>query len=371
MNNGWIFHVCLDALQLQLDTVLALQHNIYNTMAYSLSSNPCLRSHWIRVAVIIAVLVVFYTTCDNRVQAAHSRKRVVAPRRSVDPSSRYDRSLTRFDPSGRLLQVEYGLEAARRGSSVVAWKCRRHCSWCETFTQEDASTHSDVIIVVVVVVVIHKLMSSSLPATAPPSSSMLLTPKIHRLNDHLWMSSSGLAGDAQVLASHLRSAAYNHRLSYGEGMQVTELAHEAAYVQHRLTYQGGIRPLGCSALLWGHDMMIDDDESSPRIFRVDPGGVCEDCNFAAIGQEREAIMNRFIDQHGSLLQIESTSDPVEGIQAILESIQASLDADSIVADVWIFEPNVQRRGQTHATCFQNVQSDNLSPLSDYFTNTEE
>jgi len=61
---------------------------------------------------------------------------------------------------------------------------------------------------------------------------------VHRVNDHVWLFTAGLSGDARALASHLRTARQQHRLQIGEAMTVREAAERVAQVQHELTTMG-------------------------------------------------------------------------------------------------------------------------------------
>lgn len=128
------------------------------------------------------------------VHAAHSRRARVTVRNTASP--RYDRSITTFDQTGRLLQVEYGMEAANRGEAVVA-------VWTE----------------------------AKIYVFVRNSSSQ----KVHRLDENIFLFSAGLSGDARALASSLRSSSQQHRLSYGEAPTVEQAARHAASLQHQLT----------------------------------------------------------------------------------------------------------------------------------------
>ena len=130
----------------------------------------------------LAVAVMLFFTCtwspfSCQVEAAHSRRRGggggVSTRGPGSP--RYDRSITTFDRSGRLLQVEYGMEAADRGETVVAvWTAGG-------------------------IYVLVKSQASSSSQTSSSSRSH----KVHQIDEHLWLFTAGLSGDASALASSL------------------------------------------------------------------------------------------------------------------------------------------------------------------------
>jgi hypothetical protein len=56
--------------------------------------------------------------------------------------------------------------------------------------------------------------------------------------------------------------------------------------------------------------------------------------------------------------------------AAINSLVGSDDDDSLV-DIWMFQPNVKRRGKTHATCLRNVKRDNLPDVVALLDNRRE
>ena len=71
---------------------------------------------------------------NNVVHAAHSRRRPVY-RRSGPV---YDREITTFTEDGRLAQVEYGLEASIRGSTIGAIRIPSESQYNNTNKEEMA-----------------------------------------------------------------------------------------------------------------------------------------------------------------------------------------------------------------------------------------
>ena len=264
-------------------------------------------------------------------QAAHSRRRIVITREKET----YDRVITDFSPDGRLNQVEYGMEASRRGSTIAA-----------------AVTVSAGICLVI--------QNSSFG-------------KVHRIDHHIWLATAGLSGDARFLAGHLRTSCQRHRMDCGEPPTVEEVANMAGQFQHYLTRAGGIRPLGCTALVLGIDPADDEEKELgvPRLFQTDPGGIVEACTsphfFAATaaGSGCDSVMKDI----GSIISGRSFSPGEEsGTLLLLASKMAQIvlgklqDPKVPVVDVWTFEPRRGKRGGMQAICYQQVDKDSVSKL---------
>jgi 20S proteasome alpha/beta subunit len=256
------------------------------------------------------------------VEAAHSRRRP-SVRTDSFQQAKYDRSITTFSEDGRLQQVEYSMEACNRGATVVAFK------WNQTTA----------------IVVVRD------------SSE-----KIHRIDQHVLLATSGLAGDGRALAGMLRSSCQRHRLSFGEPPTVEEVAKMAAQLQHDLTKAAGARPLGCSATVVGIDVLDSTSKGKVRLYQTEPGGILEECNFCAAGKFKSAMLEildknwprRYSDGDHSLFDWNITLEVIAKL---------SNDGDkeaSDICDVWIISPNAGKKSSARLICFKsNVTRDNI------------
>ena len=246
--------------------------------------------------------------------AAHSRKRVATRTRVIQV---YDRSITTFDPAGRLLQVEYGLQAAQRGSPLVA-----------------------VIFNNTIYVGMKELETTSVTAMLP----------IHRLDHHLFLLTSGLAGDGLALANELRANAIKHRLMYGESSTVQECATQAATIQHSFTKLPGARTLGVTGLVVGFE------PSSPqaRLYRSQPGGTLEDCWYTTAGQQQDTTLAKW---HILYPTVSSPTDVVRGLIQTLHEAQSKQSNDNQY-QVWILRPPQQSEynanKSAHISCLHGL-----------------
>lgn len=148
----------------------------------------------------------------------------------------YDRAITIFSPDGRLYQVEYALEAVKRGLTTVGIACK------------DGA----------VLVAERRKFSPLLDETT--------VEKIVKIDDHIAFAYAGLGPDARVLMDMARNDAQIHRLLYDEAIPPETLVRRICDVKHTYTMYGGARPFGVAFLVIG----IDGEK--PVLLGTEPGG---------------------------------------------------------------------------------------------------
>jgi 20S proteasome alpha/beta subunit len=315
---------------------------------FSMRQTVFLRSLHKQCSILILVVIV------HIVYAAHSRqRRMVVYRRYGDEDTphRYDRSVTTFDPTGRLLQVEYGTRAADRGETVVALIVRDS----------------------IFVVMVHS------PSGQGAATTQSSPNKVHRIDEDVWMIGTGLAGDARHLASKLRSECQRNRIMYGEPMTVSQVAQTASRIQHDRTRIAGKRPLGVTALILGHDPNgVSNQKLS--LFRCSTGGSIENCWYCATGKEGDTILATLHDQYETISTSNSlaaeTEDETQIIRDLVAMVQngfrlqhpkqqhaSTNDMESFNLDIWVFRP------RNPTICFTGIRVGDdscLVKVSEYF-----
>mmetsp|Transcript_15520 Transcript_15520/g.21602 ORF Transcript_15520/g.21602 Transcript_15520/m.21602 type:complete len:311 (+) Transcript_15520:68-1000(+) len=270
----------------------------------------------------------------SMVLAAHSRRRPVFRRES---QPRYDRSITTFSEDGLLKQVMYGMEASRRGQTVAAFA-----------TDECVSV-------------------------AVASSSDM---KVHRIDEHVLLITSGLVGDGRALAAYLRISCQNFRLQNGEAPYIKDVAELASGLQHQLTRTGGARPLASTACLVGVD------PSGLKMYQTEPGGSMEQCRYAAAGKLRDQAMTALkeLEDEWAKLPVDdgeedgdkpeklSVDELAKGVaKSVLQGEWDEDDKDRVKSvDVWVVQSDATRRGNIRMTCVLNVTRHTMDHLMDVF-----
>ena len=157
-----------------------------------------------------------------------------------------------YSPEGRLVQVDYALQAVSRGSTTVGLK-----------TKDFA------------------LLSSQVKPTRP-----LLEPaeKVYVLDDHVGATGSGYIGDVTTLIDELRVEAQRHRLVYDTPIDLGTLSRHLSEYLHQLTMYA-VRPLGASIILAGAD------ELGIQLVQVDPSGTTFRGSGFAIGQGADEALD--------------------------------------------------------------------------------
>jgi len=154
---------------------------------------------------------------------------------------------TMFSPEGRLFQIEYAIEAVRRGATAIV--CRNKNS---------------------VVFAVEK-KSSELQDNDKGSE------KIFKIDDHIGVAIAGLTADARVLVDRARVQAQVNILSYDEKISVKECTLNICEYLQSFTMNAGTRPFGVSFLIAGID------SSGPSLYLTDPSGAMWGYKAFAIG----------------------------------------------------------------------------------------
>merc|ERR1711865_430069 len=133
--------------------------------------------------------------------------------------SAYSFSLTTFSPSGKLVQIEYALNAVSQGATALGIKAANG-----------------------VIIATEKKMPTALIDDASVSKIALLT-------DSIGVVYSGMSPDFRVLLRKGRKAAQEYFKVYKEEIPVNMLVKEVASIMQEFTQRGGVRPFGVSLLI--------------------------------------------------------------------------------------------------------------------------
>jgi len=159
----------------------------------------------------------------------------------------YDMAITQFSPEGRLFQVEYAIEAVRRGTTAIV--CRNKQS---------------------VVFAVEK-KSSEL-------QEVLGSEKIFKIDNHIGVAIAGLTADARVLVDRARVQAQVNLLNYDEIISVKDSTLNICEYLQLFTQNAGVRPFGVSFLIAG----VDSDGKA-SLYLTDPSGAMWGYKAFAIG----------------------------------------------------------------------------------------
>ena len=96
--------------------------------------------------------------------------------------------------------------------------------------------------------------SSSLQRTADTLSAF--PSKVHKIDEHLGISVSGLAPDARVLSKYMRNECLRSRFIYSRALPVQRIAYSVAERAQISTQRYGGRPYGVGLLIGGVDVRI-------------------------------------------------------------------------------------------------------------------
>ncbi|KAI5959301.1 PRE8 [Candida pseudojiufengensis] len=225
-------------------------------------------------------------------------------------ADRYSFSLTTFSPSGKLVQIEYALNAVKQGVTTIGIKC-----------------DNGVVL-----------------ATERKSNSVLNKPdvnnKVEYITPNIGMTYSGMGPDFRVLVDKARKLAQtNYKLIYNEYPPVRIMVQEIAKVMQESTQSGGIRPFGVSLLVGGYD----DYSDKFQLYQVDPSGSYFPWKATAIGKTANSAKTFLEKRWNENLQLEDAIHV--SLLALKESVDGELIGENLDIAV-ISDPQQQLLGFT-------------------------
>ncbi len=194
----------------------------------------------------------------------------------------YDRGVAIFSPDGRLFQVQYAMEAVKRGATVIG------------------VVYNSGVILLADKKVFHGLV-------VPESIE-----KIYRIDEHIGAATIGLVADGRKLIEDARVEAQRHKLIYGERISLKKLVNELSKIMQIFTQFGGLRPFGVTLLIAGF-------EDRPRLFEIDPSGTPTEWKATAVGEGRQEVMKFLQERYKPDMSFEEAAKlAVEALRGFLK-----------------------------------------------------
>lgn len=201
----------------------------------------------------------------------------------------YDRAITIWSPDGRLLQVEYAMEAVRRGWTAVGVRSPEG-----------------------VVLAVEKRKVSRLVESIE---------KIQKIDDHIGLAFAGLSSDARILIDKARVYAQINRLVYDEPIPVEILAKRICDIKQMYTQHGGLRPFGVAFLIAGVDV------NGPKLVGTEPGGIYISYYAHAIGGGAQQAINLLEKEYRNDLGLEDAI--ILSLKALSKSMKEKISPENV------------------------------------------
>ncbi|KAL9001365.1 MAG: hypothetical protein Q9169_000256 [Polycauliona sp. 2 TL-2023] len=239
-------------------------------------------------------------------------------------ADRYSFSLTTFSPSGKLVQIEYALNAVNQGVTSLGIKATNG-------------------------IVLATEKKSSSPLIEPPSLS-----KVALITPDIGMVYSGMGPDYRVLVDKARKVSHTgYKRIYNEYPPTRILVQDVARVMQEATQSGGVRPYGVSLLIAGWDDGVEPEtkeladegleteaekkkasgktggvlKGGPSLYQVDPSGSYFPWKATAIGKSATSAKTFLEKRYKDDLELE---DAVHiALLTLKETIEGEMNGETV------------------------------------------
>ena len=213
----------------------------------------------------------------------------------------YDKSLSRFSPEGTLSQVEYALEAVKKGGlsiGLTADKC---------------------------------ILIAAERKAVPKLQDQRTIRKINRIDSHIAMTFAGIIADSRSLSDYGRLQSQSFRYSLDIPPTVDNIAKQIAFRMQEYTQKSGVRPFGLSCIIAG----FDEGKEEPKLFLTDPSGQVSMWKAGAIGKNSDKVLGILEEKYKDNMSEE------EALKCLISAMLEYVEAGSKNMEVAVIRPGNQ------------------------------
>ena len=210
----------------------------------------------------------------------------------------YDKSLSIFSPEGTLSQVEYALEAVKKGGLSIGMIGKN----CIILTAERKAV--------------------------PKLQDQRTIRKINRIDTHIAMTFAGIIADSRSLSDYARLQSQSFRYSLDIPPTVDNIAKQIAFKMQEYTQRSGVRPFGLSCIIAG----FDEGKEEPKLYMTDPSGQVTMWKAGAIGKNSDKVLGILEEKYKDNM----TED--EALKCTIDAMLQYVEAGSKNMEVAIIKP---------------------------------
>jgi len=204
--------------------------------------------------------------------------------------SQYDTDITTFSTAGRLLQIEYAVEAVNQGTCVVGLRGNNFSVVCsQKRAQSKLAYHQQ---------------------------------KLFNIDDHMACGISGLTADGRVLVDHMRNECLNNKYVYDCPMTVGRLITQMGTKAQKNTMHYGKRPFGVALLVAGYD------KGGPHIYESCPSGNYFEFHANAIGARSQSARTYLEKNYESFKEFPEAEEKDKLIEHAVRALYSTTKDDT-------------------------------------------